>query len=149
MVADDDKLTDAVAFLDSSRGIGEYDGADAEGSEDAYGQGYLERGIALVIVDTALHDQDGNSGEQAGNDAAGVAGDGGLREVGNFGVRHGNCFRNSVCDGSEARAEDNADARREGAEFELQERRGFSDLIVVGHELPSAMSLFCDSTCCG
>jgi hypothetical protein len=42
--------------------------------------------VALVEVNPALHDDDGDFTKQASDNAAGVAGNGRLREVGNLGV---------------------------------------------------------------
>jgi hypothetical protein len=60
-------------------------------------------------VDAALQDDDWDSIEQAGDDAAGVAFDGGTGEVGNFGVGEDDWRLDRVGYRAQAGAEDDAD----------------------------------------
>ena len=62
-------------------------------------------------MDAALHDGDGNSGDVAEDEVAGVAFDGGLGEVGDSGVGDGGGGLDGGGYGSEAGAEDEADLR--------------------------------------
>lgn len=54
-----------VAGVDAACGVGDDELADAEETEDAGGEGDLGHGVALVGVDSALHDGYGDSGDGA------------------------------------------------------------------------------------
>ena len=111
VIGEKDELADAVTVLNAAGGVGEDDGADAEGAEHAHGEGDLGGGVALVGMDAALHDEDGFAAQRAGDDAAGVAFDGGLGEVGDVGVGDEDGIGDGVGDCAQAGAEDDAEAR--------------------------------------
>ena len=62
VVGDGDDSSLAVAGVDAAGGVGDDEVADAEETEDSGGEGDLRHAVALVGVDTALHDGYGNSG---------------------------------------------------------------------------------------
>ena len=66
---------------DASGGVGDDEGLATEEAEDAGGEGDLIHAVAFVGVDAALHDGDRDAGDGAEHEVAGVADDGGLREV--------------------------------------------------------------------
>ncbi len=82
VVGDGDEGAGGVGGVDAAGGVGDDEGGAAEQAEDAGGKGDLRHGVALVGVDAALHDGDGDAGDGAEDEVAGVAFDGGLREVG-------------------------------------------------------------------
>ena len=98
-----------------------------------HGEGDLERRVAFVVVDTALHDDDGNVAQEPGNDTAGVALDGGLGKMRNPGVGNGDRLGYRVGHGAEPGAEDDADAEVERAEDGSQKRACLRNLVEVGH----------------
>ena len=74
----------------------------------------------------------GTPSSRPGDDAARVAFDGGLREVGDFSVGNDDRLGDRVGHGAQAGAEDDADARGEVAEAGAQVNGGRLDLIVIG-----------------
>jgi len=105
-----------IAGVDSPGGIGDDERFAAEEAEDASGEGDFGERVALVSVDAALHDGDWDSGDVAEDKLAGVAFDGGLREVRNLGVRNGGRVFDLRGEVAEAGAEDDAEARCERGE---------------------------------
>jgi hypothetical protein len=103
-----------VGGVDPAGGVGDDEGFAAEQAEDASREGDLGNGVALVGVGAAFHNDDGDAGDVAEDEASGVAWDAGGREVGDFGVRDGGWRFDLSGEGSEAGAEDNADGRNEG-----------------------------------
>ncbi len=108
VVGDGDEGAGGVGGVDAAGGVGDDEGGAAEEAEDAGGEGDLGHGVALVGVDAALHDGDGDAGDGAEDEVAGVAFDGGLREVGDVGVGDGDGSANVRGEGAEAGAEDDA-----------------------------------------
>ena len=98
-----------VAGVDAAGGVGDDERFAADEAEDAGGEGDLGEGVALVGVDASLHDGDGNSGDSAEDEVAGVAFDGGAGEVGNLRVRNAGGAADVVGEVAEAGAEDDAD----------------------------------------
>jgi len=137
VVAEGDELADMVAFRDASGGVGEDDCAEAERAEDTHGEGNLLWRIALIEMHAPLHDDDWRLIEETGDDAAGVALNGGLWEVGDFGV--GNDY--GVVDGvgyrAQAGTENDSDFGAGGrclrGEPVAKEGGCFRDLVEVGH----------------
>jgi hypothetical protein len=84
-------------------------------------------------MDAALHDDYWDAAEKTGNDTAGVALDGRLREVWDFSVRNRDWIGHSVGNSAQAGAEHDSDARSERAEPGSKELGGCRDLIEVGH----------------
>ena len=86
MVGDGDEGALPEVGVDAAGGVGDDEGVAAEEAEDASGEGDLGERVALVGVDAALHDGDGDAVDGAEDEFAGVAFDGGEGEVGDFGV---------------------------------------------------------------
>jgi len=102
-----------VAGVYASGGVGDDERFAADEAEDASGKGDRGEGIALVGVDSALHDGDGDAGDGAKDEMAGVAFDGGAGEVGNFGVGDASGSANVVGEVAEAGAENDTDVGSE------------------------------------
>ena len=81
MVGDGDDGALRECGADASGGVGDDEGLATEEAEDAGGEGDLIHAVALVGVDAALHDGYGDACDGAEDEVAGVADDGGLREV--------------------------------------------------------------------
>ena len=62
MIGDGDEQALLESGADASGGVGDDEGLAAEEAEDAGGEGDLGDGVALIGVDAALHDGDGDSG---------------------------------------------------------------------------------------
>ena len=90
VVGDGDQGALGVGGVDAAGGVGDDEGGAAEQAEDAGGEGDLGHGIALVGVDSALHDGDRDSGGGAANrsqdELAGVTDYGGEGPVGDVSV---------------------------------------------------------------
>ena len=82
VVGDGDERALPVAGVDAAGGVGDDEGFAAEEAEDAGREGDLGERVALVGVDAALHDGDGDSGDGAEDEVAGVALDGGAGKWG-------------------------------------------------------------------
>ena len=108
---DDGALCEGGA--DASGGVGDDEGLRAEETEDAGGEGHLVHAVALVGVDSALHDCDGNAVDVAEDEMAGVALDGGLREVGDVGVGDARGGFDVGGEVAQTGAEDDAESRLE------------------------------------
>ena len=124
----------SVAGVDAAGGVGDDEGFAAEESEDAGREGDFGERIALVGVDAALHDGDGDSGDGAEDELAGVAFDGGLREVGDVGVGDDGRVFDLRGEVAEAGAEDDAEARlrRLGVGCGRRRRRRLG--VLVSHD---------------
>ena len=122
-----------VAGVDAAGGVGDDEGFAAEEAEDAGGEGDLGEGVALVGVDAALHDGYGDSGDVAEDEFAGVAFDGGLREVGDVGVGDGGGVFDLRGEVAEAGAEDDAEARGEWGEGADVVGGGGGSGVLVSH----------------
>jgi len=109
VVGDGDERALCVAGVDPAGCVGDDESFAADEAEDAGREGDLGEGVALVGVDAALHDGDGDSGDGAEDEVAGVAFDGGAREVGNLGVGDSGGAADVVGEVAEAGAENDAD----------------------------------------
>ena len=105
----------------------------AHAAEDADGEGDFVGGVALVGVNAALHDGDGDVRDGAEDEAAGVARDGGLREVRDVGEGDGGRVFKLGGEGAEAGAEDDADARAERGADEEVVGGGGGFVVLGGH----------------
>ena len=83
--------------------------------ENARGEDDFGHRVAFVGVDAALHDGDGDAGDGAEDELAGVALHGGLRPVGDFGVGDDGGVFDLRGEVAEAGAEDDAERRLEVA----------------------------------
>src|SRR6266851_2923380 len=137
VVGDGDDGSLAVAGVDASGGVGDDELADAEEAEDAGGEGDLRHGVALVGVDAALHDGYGDAGVGASycpeDEFAGVADDGGLGEVRDFGVGDGGGVLHLRGEVAEAGAEDDAEGWLERGLAADDVGGGLGLRIKVGH----------------
>lgn len=95
---------------DAAGGVGDDEGFATEETEDAGGEGDLLHAVALVGVDAALHDGYGDAGDLAEDEVAGVALDGGLREVGDVGVGDAGGGFDVGGEAAETGAEDDAES---------------------------------------
>ena len=133
VIGDSNEAALLVAGVDASGGVGDDEGFRAEQTEDAGGEGDFGERVAFVGVDAALHDGDGNSGDGAENELAGVAFDGGLREVWDVGVGNGGGIFDLRREVAEAGAEDDAEARRQRREGADVGYGGDGLGVLVGH----------------
>ena len=113
MVVDGDQLPYGERGPDASGGVGDDERGTAKEAEDARGEDDVGDGVALVGVDAALHDGDRDAADAAQDELAGVADDGGLREVRDLGIGDGDGVVDLVGKLAEAGAEDNAECRGE------------------------------------
>ena len=78
MVGDGYERAVGAGGADAAGGVGDDEGVvQPSSAEDADGEGDLGHGVALVGVDATLHDGDGNAGDRAEDELAGVADYGG------------------------------------------------------------------------
>src|SRR5271166_4359610 len=136
VVAERHKLTQVIALLDASGGVGEDGRLDAHRAQHAHGKGDLLGRVAFVKMYAALHDDDRHAAHEPGDNPAGVTLDGGLRKMWNLRVGNGDWAGDSIGHGAQSGAEDDGDTGAELAQFGSEKRGCFRDLVVVGHKLP-------------
>ena len=82
MVGDDHQVANLEAGVHAASRIADEEGLDAQLVHHAYGEGDLLHGVALVVVEAALHGHDIHSAELSEDELAAVALDRGHGEVG-------------------------------------------------------------------
>ncbi len=87
----------------------------------------------------ALHDDDRDLAQEASDNAARVALDGGLWKMRNLGVGNGDRIGDHVGHSAQPGAEDDSGPGTERTQLDAEERSGFGDLVVVGHFLRQTM----------
>ena len=86
VVGDEDELAGGQVGADAPGGVGDDQRPYAEAGEHPDGVDDVAWRIALIGVDASLHDGERRAGEGAEDEPAGVAFDGGTREVRDLGV---------------------------------------------------------------
>ncbi len=112
MVGDGDEGAGGVG-VDAAGGVGDDQDAAAEEAEDTGGEDDLGNGVALVGVDAAFHDGDGDTRDGAEEEVAGVADYGGLGEVRDGAIGDGGGVLDRLGEVAEAGAENDGDFWRD------------------------------------
>ena len=86
MVGDEHQVTGLELPVHAAGGVGDEHGVAAQQVEDADPVADLLIGVALIVVDPALHDGHVLAGQLAKDHLAFMAGGGGVLEVGNLAV---------------------------------------------------------------
>ena len=88
VVGDDHQVANLEGGVHATGSIRHEEGLDAQLVHDAYGERYFLHGVALVIVEAALHGHDVYTTKFTEDERTGVALDGRYGEVGDFSVRN-------------------------------------------------------------
>ena len=88
VVSDDHQVANLEGGVHATGSIRHEESLDAQLVHDAYGERYFLHGVALVIVEAALHGHDVYTTKLTEDERTGVALDGRYGEVGDFSVRN-------------------------------------------------------------
>ena len=132
MVADDHEVAHVEVFVDAAGGVGQEQDLGAHETHQTGGQQDILNGIALVIVDAALHDDHLDLAEIAEDETAPVACDGGNGEAFDVVVVYGGHGLDLIGQSTQAGAEDQSDV---GNKIGLFAHAGetFLQLFVCSH----------------
>ena len=112
VVIEQHDVTDAIGRVNAAGRVGEDDRFNAKKVHDADRERHLLGGIALVEMSAAALQQHRHIVEHPDHQGAAMAGHGGLRPTGDFGVGNGDRALHLVGQRAQARAEHNAHTHR-------------------------------------